>query len=164
MTAPCAQTALDIHAPLDLVWTVMLDLSRYHEWNPFIIAVENPPEPVQLGSGLRLCVRWANGQLARSGERVTHLTPPTSTVDGQCTAHWAYCYTGWLPRAGLVRATRDQYLRQAHGGLTAYRTQETYFGLLARWVPVSAVQDGFERQAQALRARAEALAARERSR
>ncbi len=159
MTAPCAHVALDIHAPLDLVWTVMLDVSRYREWNPFIIAVENPPQPVQLGSRLRLCVRWANGQLAHSSERVTRLTSPTSLPDGLRIAHWAYAYTGGLAQTGLVRATREQHLSQTPGGPTAYRTEEFYRGLLARWVPVSAVQDGFERHAQALRARAEALAA-----
>lgn len=156
MPAPCAQTALDIQAPLERVWAILLDLKQYHTWNPFIIAVEDPPELLQVGSALQLCVRWADGRLARSGERVTQLVPPALAADGYCRADWAYGYTGWLARTGLVRATREHHLAQSPGGPTAYQTREVFRGLLARWVPVRAVQDGFERQTQALRIRAEA--------
>ena len=58
--------------------------------------------------------------------------------------------------AGLA----DQTLEERAGGVTLYRSDETFRGLLASSVPLADVQDGFERHARALKARAEELSRR----
>jgi hypothetical protein len=32
-----------INAPIDLVWSINLDLAAYKDWNPFIVSVTNTP-------------------------------------------------------------------------------------------------------------------------
>jgi len=59
----------------------------------------------------------------------------------------------------LVRGRRRQELRE-QDGTPGYTTAETLHGLLAAAAPIRKVQDGFERHARALQARAEELAGR----
>lgn len=158
MTTLIASASIDIAAPIEVVWSVLVDFRRYVEWNPFIVDVRPIPQPLVLGSRFQLHVRWADGGAARSGETVTHLAPPTRGDGGLLTAVLAYRYSDWQAWTGLVRATREQRLTQGVGQPTHYQTQETFHGALARYIPLAAVQDGFHRQAEALRRRALALA------
>ncbi|PCC68392.1 Polyketide cyclase / dehydrase and lipid transport [Nannocystis exedens] len=154
MPRPFAEASIDIDAPPARVWTVMLDLDRYHEWNPFIVAIDHAGPPA-LGSAMRLHVRWNDGTGARSGEQITALVAP----DGERPGRLAYRFTGLLPTLGLVRATRVQQVAPLPAGRTRYFTREEFTGLLTRFLPLAKVQDGFDRHARALKARAEALAA-----
>ena len=156
---PVVSASIDINAPIDIVWSVMLDLRRYHEWNPFIVDVENAPDSPHAGSRFCLKVRWANGKTVRSWETLSQLSPPATTDDTRYSALLAYGYSSWLARTGIVIATRNQFLTQEQGQPTNYRTEESFHGLLARFVPLQNVQDGFQRHALALKQRAEALAA-----
>ncbi|WAS96814.1 SRPBCC domain-containing protein [Nannocystis punicea] len=152
MSKPFAEATLDIDAPPARVWAVMLDLDRYHEWNPFIVAIDHagPPAP---DAAMRLHVRWNDGTGASSGERITELVAP----DGPRPGRLAYRFTGLLPTFGLVRATRLQQVDPLPGGRSRYFTREEFTGLLTRFLPLAKVQDGFDRHARALKARAEAL-------
>lgn len=150
-----ARASVDIDAPIDRVWAIMIELRRYHEWNPFIIAVRNAPDQMKIGARFMLQVKWANGGVADSWETVTHLALPTTAGRGPASAVLSYRYSSWLARLGLVRATREQQLSQSAGEPTHYRTQETFSGPLARFLPLSDVEEGFQRHASALKQRAE---------
>lgn len=154
MPRPFAEASIDIDAPPAHVWAVMLDLARYHEWNPFIVAVDHAGSPA-LGGALRLHVRWNDGTGASSGEEITELVAP----DGERPGRLAYRFTGLLPAFGLIRATRVQQVAPLPGDRCRYFTREEFTGLLTRFLPLAKVQDGFDRHARALKARAEALAA-----
>lgn len=150
-----ARASIDIQAPIDTVWAIMIELRRYHEWNPFIIAVRDAPDQMKVGARFRLRVKWANGGQADSWETVTHLTLPTTADRGPASAVLTYRYSSWLARLGLVRATREQHLTQVVGQPTRYRTQETFSGPLAGFLPLADVEEGFQRHATALKTRAE---------
>lgn len=150
--APVAEVALEIDAPLARVWHIMLDLPSYGAWNPFIVRAECEG-PLAVGAALRLWVRWQAGGGARSDERITELTPPGPEAR---LARLVYRFAGPLHALGLVRATRTQQLDDLGDGRTRYSSRETFHGLLARFVPLAPVQDGFVRHAAALKARAEA--------
>jgi len=152
MTALTAEATIDIDAPPEHVWAVMTDFSRYHEWNPFIVGVEQAG-PLALDARMRLRVRWHDGTTASSGEQITELDPPAGDRPG-CLA---YRFTGPLPTFGLVRATRVQRVEPLPAGRTRYFTRERFTGLLVRALPLAKVQDGFDRHARALKARAEQL-------
>jgi hypothetical protein len=152
-----ATAAIDIDAPIDVVWSVILDLKSYPEWNPFIFHVTHLPDSLVIGSRFLLHVRWANGTTATSWETATQIIPPSIKND-EHTAMLTYRYSSWLAQSGLVRATREQYLSQLDGQLTSYRTQETFHGILRAFLSLSAVQDGFQRHADALKQRAEWVA------
>ncbi len=79
------RAAVEIEAPLDLVWRVMLDTDAYGEWNPFVERAETPQPPV-VGNSIVLHVRWANGRGTRSPEVITAIAPPATGADGTTTA------------------------------------------------------------------------------
>jgi hypothetical protein len=156
VTAPYAEATVDIQAPIDVVWQVMTDLPRYAEWNPFVVGIAPVRGALAVGTDIALEVKWGRGGGAKTIERVSRLEGPRA--DGEARrAAMEYVFLGWLPRLALVRGSRLQALEQRAGGPTTYRTSERFTGLLARGVPLAKVQDGFERHAKALKARAEAL-------
>jgi hypothetical protein len=148
------RAAVDIHAPLDDVWAVMLDVASYGDWNPFIVKAECSVPPA-VGDPIVLHVRWANGRGATSPERISVVEPPHE-VDGVRRATLAYEYEGLPSKVGLVRGTRYQRLSQLDGGPTRYETVEEFSGPLVAMAGPGRVEDGFRRHADALKARCEA--------
>ncbi len=151
---PVASTRIEIDAPIEIVWAAMLDLPRYREWNPFVVDVRHAPPVVQVGTRFLLHVRWDSGKELDSWETVTRIDPPCA-AHRPASAVLEYRYSAWLAVCGLVRATRAQRLTQSADGPTRYETEEVFSGLLTRFLPLREVQDGFERQALALKQRAE---------
>jgi hypothetical protein len=149
MSSRFASADVTIDAPVDVVWTVMLDLAHYPLWNPFIVRVDAPGgrEP-RVGDAITLHVRFRGGRAVASRERITRIEPR---------ALLEYEFAGRLHRAGLVRGRRLQGLEQGPDGATRYHTEEQFRGALAFALPVRAVQDGFRRHARALKERAESL-------
>jgi len=145
---------IEIAAPIEVVWSVMLDTDHYGEWNPFVRRVETdgPAEP---GRAIRLHVTFAGGKDVVSPERITAVEPPSG---GRATL--SYVYEGWPARLGLVRGTRHQRLTAKPDGATHYATVEEFSGPLVRFAGPDRVADGFRRHAEALRERAESLARR----
>jgi hypothetical protein len=146
-----------IHAPLDTVWAVMIDVEAYAEWNPFVHHVECRA-PQRPGEPIVLHVRWRNGRTTVSPERITLVEPPYQD-GGTRRATLAYAYEGLPSRLGLVRGTRYQRLSQVTGGVTVYDTVEEFSGPLVPLAGPARVADGFRRHAEALRMRAEQLVA-----
>jgi hypothetical protein len=157
VSSPRAATSVDIAAPIDLVWRVMTDLPRYPEWNPFVVDIKPVAGAFSVGSPIALTVKWGRGGGASTIEVVDRLDAPAAGGDSISRALMEYRFVGWLPRLALVRGSRQQTLEQRPGGPTTYSTSESFRGLLARGVPLAKVQDGFERHARALKARAESL-------
>ena len=150
---------LDIDAPIEVVWAVMVDTAAYSEWNSFVREAECPSPP-SVGDPITLHVEFTpGGRRITSPERISVLQAPRG--DGVRTAHLAYVFEGWPARLGLVRGTRHQHLRQEPGGPTRYDTVELFRGPLVALAGPKRVQAGFERHAADLKARAEALAAQD---
>ena len=151
MGDPSASVA--IHAPIDRVWSVMIDTASYVDWNPFVEKAECSSEPA-VGDPIVLHVRWANGRSTRSPERISVIEPPHEE-GGLRRATLAYVYEGLPAKLGLVRGTRYQRLWQQPGGPTHYDTVEEFSGPLVRLAGPKRVEDGFRRHAEALKLRCE---------
>jgi hypothetical protein len=147
------RAAIEIVAPIERVWEVMLDTGSYAEWNPFVVRVDCPTPP-SVGDPIVLHVRWANGRSATSPERISLVEPPHD-AGGVRRATLAYVYEGLPARLGLVRGIRYQRLTQSPGGPTRYDTVEEFSGPLVRLAGPGRVADGFRRHAEALRDRCE---------
>lgn len=147
---------IEIDAPLDTVWSVMLDVDSYGEWNPFLFKAEcaSPPQP---GDPITLHVRWENGWKTTSPERI-HLVEHPADVDGVRRATLAYDYEGLPAKLGLVKGRRYQRLTQEPGGPTIYDTVEEFSGPLVPLAGPKRVEAGFRKHAEGLKARAESLA------
>lgn len=150
MPRPFAEATIDIDAPPRQVWDIMLDFPRYHEWNPFIVRAALAG-PLRVGAALQLQVRWSDGGVADSGERITEIVAPDEGSGGRL----VYRFTGWLHILGLVRAARVQQLELLTDGRTRYATREEFRGLLTAGLPLAKIRDGFTRHAEALKRRAE---------
>lgn len=155
MVAPRAYVSLLIHAPIERVWTAMIEMHRYPEWNPFVIRVDGIDERPRVGQSMVLHVRWRNGLTLRSPEQITRIEPPSVGSDGHERALLEYTFRGPVDALGLVRGSREQSLTKIDAERTRYESEEVFFGLFARWVPLASVQDGFERHARALARRVE---------
>jgi hypothetical protein len=153
-----SQASAAIAADAGVVWSVMVDLDRYPEWNPFILRVKRRGGPVAAaGDDILLRVRFGNGREYDSPERIVAIEPPTTGDDGVVRARLEYEYYNWLHRYGLIRGRRTQTLRQPPGQSTVYETYERIHGILGFVISSRAITGGFRRHAKALKARAEAL-------
>ena len=150
MANPTASITID--APLDEVWSVVVDTASYGEWDPFVEKAESASTSV--GEPIVLHVRWANGRTTTSPERISEVDPPHEE-DGVGRATLAYVYEGLPAKLGLVRGTRYQRLSQSHDGPTVYDTVEEFSGPLVRLTGPKRVEDGFRRHAEALKRRCE---------
>ena len=153
------RASVDIDAPIERVWAVMLDTGAYDEWNPFVVRAECASQP-KVGDPIKLHVRWANGRGTTSPERITEIVPPHDDGDVR-RATLAYVYEGLPSKLGLVRGTRYQRLSQPDGGPTTYETVEEFSGPLVPLAGPKRVEDGFRRHAEALKARCEEMTATE---
>ena len=94
---PIAEASIEIAAPIERVWSVMVDVARYGEWNPFLHRID-AREPPRAGSELILHVKWSSGGGATSRERITRLEAPAG---GR--ALLEYEFLGVLHTIGAVR-------------------------------------------------------------
>ncbi len=146
-----AEAKITIQAPIERVWQVLLDTNNYKKWNPFVVNAEAEGDVTVAGTKMKLYVKWRNGKGASSNEIITDTKPPYIDDAGIKRAHWSYRFTGWLHTLGLVHAVRYHYLEELKDGSTAYRTHELFTGLLKNFIPLADVQNGFERQTEALK-------------
>lgn len=135
-----------IDADIDAVWQYMTDWGAYPHWNPFIVKVDYQVDRHNQISQMKFHLRWPDGKKGTSIEQMVRSAPPQNG-----TAELVYKYAAPLAKLGLLRATRLQRLRQ-QGAQTEYYTREDFYGVLARFVPLTAVKKGFAAQAKALAA------------
>lgn len=144
------ESTVDIDAPVDHVWSILVDLARYREWNPFTPRVDAslvPGEPVVLHVAMK-----PGRRLLVQREVCTANDPARREL-------------GWGTTMGapfVLHANRVQRLTELPGGRTRYFTADTFAGLL---VPIvmglyrADIQRGFDGVARALKERAEKGAA-----
>ncbi len=149
-----AQAEVTINAPTTKVWEVMMDVERYPEWNPFTPKVDCPGGP-KVGAPIKLHVRWGDGKQMVSPEKIVRIDPPQKEANGLLRGVYGYNFGTILSTLNLVRSERLQIVEEQADGSTKYRTTIQLTGLLSSRMPMDKIQDGFNRQAAALKARCE---------
>ncbi len=141
------RTEVEIEASPALVWRVLTDFARYHEWNPFITAVGG-----ELVVGQRLNVALSPPEGAD-----LELRPELVACDAPTELRWVE--RSWLK--GLLDGEHFFQCREASGGRTRFVQGEDFSGLLLRFSArhLAQVARGFVYMNQALKQRAEMLAA-----
>lgn len=135
--------SVEIDAPIERAWEILIDFERYGEWNPFTPSVATDFE---IGSPVELCVRMGPWRL-KQVERIEAIEPPHLIA--------------WSTTMGhrfLISALREQRLEAVGKGRCRYRTKDDFSGLLIPLVMLlfgGFVRRGFNDVARGLKARAE---------
>jgi hypothetical protein len=139
------QASIDIDAPLEQVWSVLVDLERYRLWNTFVPSMLSS---FQVGSMLTMQVRLRKGIQVKSVETIT-------AIEDQHLLAWITRAPGWL-----LQGERFQVITSIDAHRTHYWTREAFTGVLAPVLQILLGKDlrrGFEAVARDLKARAELL-------
>jgi uncharacterized protein YndB with AHSA1/START domain len=136
---------VDIDAPQQFVWDVLVDFPRYPEWNPYTVRVDTR---LEVGADIVLHLPDPDrpGQIITTTEVIRVIDPPH---------HLQYDTADNLPG---IFARRDQWVTDLGGARSSYRTTDVFSGehaqvaydLQGEWV-----KQGFDAVANALKARAE---------
>ena len=135
---------IEIKAPLQRVWDVLLDGEGYAGWNRFIPEVDGALEKLNTPIHMRVEL---GGRNTRAVMCSVIVTPPQA---GE--ALWVHAHASWLAKTGLVRSRRHHALKAIDEATTGYRTWEPFSGLLKRFVPLADIDAGFKTQAADLKA------------
>jgi hypothetical protein len=114
-TSDCVRAEIDIDAPIDRCWQILVDLDHYEAWNPFTPRVEST---LRVGDPIHLHVRMSGERLMHRVETVTRNQPHT---------------LGWGTKMGggfLLSAERIQVLTAIDEDRTRYMTQDSFTGWL----------------------------------
>jgi uncharacterized protein YndB with AHSA1/START domain len=138
---------VEIAAPQDFVWSVLVDYARYPDWNPYTFRVDTV---LELGADvvLHLPDPAKPGMTFTTLEHMRVIEPPH---------HLQYDTGHSFP--GML-AVRDQWVEDLGGGRSSYRTTDVFTGDIAEAVFAMQkdwVTDGFNATAHALKAQAERL-------
>lgn len=132
---------IEISAPVQCVWQVLLDGPGYPDWNSFVYEVHGDLKQMNEPVGVRVVLK---GRKARSVMKIIKLAPPGETAD----AEWVHQYAGLLGKLGLLGSERHHELTSIRGGTaTRYKTWEPFWGILKPIIPYQAIDAGFKMQA-----------------
>ena len=139
-----ASDPVEIEAPAERVWDILVDFERYGEWNPFTTRVE---ATLEIGAPVMLHVRL--GRLKRKQpERIETVEPPHLLAWGVT-----------MGARFLLVARREQHIETLGETRCRYFTTDETRGLLTPLVALlfgRLIRQGFNDLAAALKARAEA--------
>ena len=138
-----ASDPVEIYAPIERVWEILVDFERYREWNPFTTRVE---ANLEIGSPVMLHVTL--GRLKRKQpERIETVEPPQLLAWGVT-----------MGARFLLVARREQRLEALGATRCRYSTTDATTGLLTPLVALlfgRLIRQGFNDMAAALKTRAE---------
>lgn len=140
--------AVEIAAPAELVWSVLLDLPRYPQWNPYTVKVESS---LRLGEPVNLFLPnpAQPGELLHVVEHLASFEPPHLLA-------WEMHSSADNPDA----ARREQIIEKTGPSSCRYHTTDQFLGATADQVMAVHgpwVKQGFDAVALALKAHAETL-------
>lgn len=136
---------VEIEAPIERVWDILVDFERYGDWNPFTTRVETD---FGIGSPVDLYVTLGPLKL-RQPERIEAVQRPELLV--------------WSTKIGhriLLSARREQRLEALGPARCRYVTNDAFNGFLTPLVMLffgRLIRRGFNDMALALKARAETV-------
>ena len=138
---------VEIDAPQDFVWSVLVDYARYPDWNPYTFRVDTVLE-LEADVVLHLPDPAKPGGTFTTLEHMGVIAPPH---------HLQYDTGNSFP--GML-AVRDQWVEDLGGGRSSYRTTDVFTGDIAEAVFAMQkdwVTAGFNATAYALKTQAERL-------
>ncbi|MGF6202571.1 SRPBCC domain-containing protein [Pseudomonas laurylsulfatiphila] len=139
---------VDIAAPAERVWSVLIDLTRYPLWNPYTVKVESS---LVLGEPVNLFLPHPGqpGELLHVIEYLADFEP-----------HRLLAWEMYVSADNPDAARREQHIERTGPASCRYHTTDQFLGATADQVMANHgpwVQQGFDAVARALKVRAETL-------
>lgn len=144
--ATLIESTVEIDAPPERVWAILVDLASYGEWNPFTPRID---ASLEVGTPVVLHVAMKPGEPLLVQTEVCSANDPAKRE------------LGWGMTMGpgfVLRANRIQRVEALPGDRSRYWTGDAFAGLLVPLVMAlyrSHIQRGFDGVARALKERAE---------
>lgn len=138
------QTEIIINAPAEKVWNVLMDFEKYHEWNPFILAIEGRAE---VGNQIKAVLK--------NGNSTSVFKPKVLVLEKNKAFEWL----GSLPIPGIFNGQHQFKIERVTDNQVKFIHGEQFSGLLAGFIMKQigdATREGFIAMNNALKARAEA--------
>jgi hypothetical protein len=139
------QSSSTINAPLECVWSVLVDIEHYGEWNSFVPSMESSFE---VGSLLAMQVQMRANMRVKSVEDIT-------AIESQRLLAWKSRTAAWF-----LHAERFQLLTEIDAATTRYWTHEAFSGIVSPVLKIvlgKDLQRNFSTMAQDLKARVESM-------
>ena len=137
---------VEICAPIELAWEVLVDIEKYGEWNPFTYKVETS---LKVGDPVILYVRMPKGGDQVQREIVQIVDEPHALAWGMK-----------MGFAFILKAQRQQKIEIIDEQRCSFRTWDSFSGLMTPLVIRQFgddMENGFNAMAQALKVRAESM-------
>ena len=138
------ETQIEINAPAERVWSLLMDFPSYPRWNPFIRSIEGNP---MVGQSLNVLIQ-------PPGSKAMRFRPTVLKVEPNREFRWK----GKLLVPGLFDGEHYFKLEPKPGGGLVFRQGEMFSGLLVPLLKRSldgATRQGFIAMNEALRREAE---------
>jgi len=138
-------TEIEIGAPPDRVWDILVDIEQWSEWNAFIPEISG-----EVSVGSKLSIRVA----PPGGKAMSFRSTVTCVQDNR-----DFIWVGTIPVPGAFRGEHIFELRPIEGDRTKLIHREEFSGwmLPLLWGSIhEGAQAGFEQMNEALKARVEA--------
>lgn len=138
---------IEINAPAQTVWDILVDFKKYPEWNAFSIKAE---ATFKIGEPVVLYIARDNGKVMKNNFVLEVFEPPHELA-------WR------LPKIihkRLFNAYREQTVSSIDDNRCTYTTRDTFAGWIAGSIYKSQgawVKDNFQKVGASLKARAEAM-------
>src|SRR5579884_1823313 len=110
------QASTIINAPVEHVWSILVDLDRYGEWNTFVPSMQSA---FQAGSLLTMQVQMRPNMRTTSIETITAIEP-------QRLLAWKTRSPAWF-----LSGERFQLVTSIDANTTRYWTRESFTGVMA---------------------------------
>jgi hypothetical protein len=137
---------LDVHTEIEIaaspaqVWSVLADIARYREWNPYHVRVDGD---LVEGTHLNVEIRKPDGSVVKIRPHVIAVVPERRLDWG-----------GGI--AGVFKGVHVFELHATGNGCTRLVQRETFAGLFVGFARLDDIEEGYGRMNRALKARVEA--------
>lgn len=135
------RTQIEIQAPVDIVWNILMDFHNYPKWNPFIRQISGEP---QVGQQLKVEICPPHGNMMKFSPSVL-----------ECKKNHSFIWKGKLLIKGIFDGQHQFILQEQPDGNTLLIHEEYFSGILVRWIDLSKTEKGFQLMNNALKKIAE---------
>ncbi len=135
------KTQVQIHAPKEVVWSILSDFENYPSWNPFIVSLEGN---TAVGSQLKV-------RIVPPKSKPMVFKPKVISYEN----NFHFSWLGSLGIKGVFDGLHAFRLEENSDGSVTFHQSESFAGILVRFINLDKTREGFELMNQKLKVLAE---------